>query len=90
MTKKITQERRNEIMRKLLAEGNINSVLIAEKYGVSSETIRKDLIYLEKQGIAKKGYGGAVIASELVEMSFSKKVVKNQQKGLQPALSVVP
>ena len=93
MKSKSTQERRNEIAQKLLADGNINSADLAEAYGVSTETIRKDLIYLEKTGIAKKGYGGAVVAAELVEMNFAKKAVENQQQKNQiarKAASLVP
>ena len=44
------------------------------------ETIRKDMIYLEENGIAKKGYGGAVVATELMEPSFLEKSVKHQDK----------
>ena len=39
---------------------------LAEHFGVSTETIRKDLIYLESQGIAQKSYGGAIASSELL------------------------
>jgi len=72
-----------------LTKGNINSLHIAEKYGVSSETIRKDLLYLEQQGIAKKGYGGAVIASEMRELSFARKVMEHQEQKTQIAKAAV-
>ena len=61
--KKLTQERRNEIAQKLLLDGKVSASALAEEYGVSAETIRKDMIYLEENGIAKKGYGGAVVAT---------------------------
>ena len=40
---------------------------LARKFDVSTETIRKDLIYLEEQGIARKSYGGAIASTELAE-----------------------
>ncbi len=80
MTKKLTQERRNEIAQKLLVDGKVSASQLAAEYDVSAETIRKDMIYLEENGIAKKGYGGAVVMSELVEPSFLEKSVENQEK----------
>ncbi|MFD2879482.1 DeoR family transcriptional regulator [Paenibacillus rhizoplanae] len=34
---------------------------MAQKFGVSEETIRRDLDRLDKEGIAKKNYGGAIL-----------------------------
>ena len=76
----LLQERRDYIEKKLLAEGRIRVADLAKYFNVSSETIRKDLIYLEKKGVAKKGYGGAVIASEFHEPSFVEKTSKYQQE----------
>ncbi len=67
MKKRLTAERRNEIAQLLVRDGNIKASELAKKFAVSTETIRKDLIYLENQGIAQKSYGGAVAATELVE-----------------------
>ena len=33
---------------------------IIERFGISIETVRRDLAYLEKQGVLKRVYGGAV------------------------------
>lgn len=37
----------------------INTAAVAEHFGVSIETIRRDLNQLEKQGVLRKTYGGA-------------------------------
>ena len=66
MKKRLTAERRNEIAQLLLKNGNMKASSLAEHFGVSTETIRKDLIYLESQGIAQKSYGGAIASSELL------------------------
>ena len=71
--KKLSVQRRNEIAQRLFQEGNIHISELAKLYQVSTETIRKDLIYLEKQGIAKKSYGGAVISKGMLERPFSQK-----------------
>ncbi len=53
-------ERRNEILQKLMFDGRVVVGELAEKYGVTEETIRRDLEKLEEDGYAKKTYGGAV------------------------------
>lgn len=73
MTELFTQERRNEIARQLMAEGKVSAQALARQYCVSTETIRKDLLWLEAQGIARKSYGGATAAVPQVERSFFEK-----------------
>lgn len=80
MSGHLLQERRDYIEKKLLAEGKIRVAELAEYFDVSTETIRKDLIYLQEKGIARKGYGGAVIANEFFEPSFIEKSAKNQSE----------
>lgn len=53
-------ERRNEILQKLMLDGRVVVGELAERYGVTEETIRRDLERLEDDGYAKKTYGGAV------------------------------
>ena len=53
-------ERRNQILNKLTAEGKVVVGDLAALYNVTEETIRRDLDKLEKDGLAKKTYGGAV------------------------------
>lgn len=67
MKKRLTAERRNEIAQLLVRDGNIKASELAKRFSVSTETIRKDLIHLEKKGIAQKSYGGAIATTELVE-----------------------
>lgn len=67
MKKRLTAERRNEIAQLLMRDGNIKASELAKRFEVSTETIRKDLIHLEEQGIAQKSYGGAIATTELVE-----------------------
>ncbi len=53
-------ERKNAILSKLLMEGKVLVNDLSREYGVTEETIRRDLEKLEKEGFAKKTYGGAV------------------------------
>lgn len=53
-------ERKNAILAKLSMEGKVLVSDLSREYGVTEETIRRDLEKLEKEGLAKKTYGGAV------------------------------
>lgn len=53
-------ERKNEILNKLRAEQRVLVSELAAHYGVTEETIRRDLDKLEKEGHATKTYGGAI------------------------------
>jgi len=80
MSTRFPQERREYIEKKLLVEGKIRVSELAALFDVSSETIRKDLLYLEEKGIAKKGYGGAVVANERLEPSYMEKSITHQEE----------
>lgn len=73
MAGKLIQERRNEIAQRLVQDGKVSALALAGIYGVSTETIRKDLLWLEAQGVAQKGYGGAIVASPIFEKTFFEK-----------------
>ena len=53
-------ERRNAILAKLHAEGKVIVADLSRKFDVTEETIRRDLEKLDREGLAKKTYGGAV------------------------------
>lgn len=53
-------ERKNEIKNKLKAEQRVLVSELAAHYGVTEETIRRDLDKLEREGFATKTYGGAI------------------------------
>ena len=76
----LMQERRNYIKKRLIADGSIKVSDLSSFFDVSSETIRKDLIYLEENGIAKKEYGGAVALSGAFEPSFKLKSVTHLEE----------
>lgn len=53
-------ERRNAILAKLSLEGKVVVSDLAKEFDVTEETIRRDLEKLDKDGLARKTYGGAV------------------------------
>lgn len=56
----LPEERRQAILSRLNMDGRIEVPEIAKEYNTSVETIRKDLIELEKRGLLKRVHGGAL------------------------------
>ena len=70
-------ERRKLILDKLQAEKRVVVSELSQLYNVSEETIRRDLDKLEKEGLAIKSYGGAVINEDIsIDLPFN--IRKNQ------------
>ena len=76
----LVKERRDYIKKRLIADGSIKVSELSSFFGVSSETIRKDLICLEREGVAKKEYGGAVALRDAFEPSFKIKSVTHLEE----------
>jgi DeoR family transcriptional regulator, fructose operon transcriptional repressor len=58
-------ERQQAIMQMLRAEGRIDASKVAHDLAVTNETIRKDLIVLERQGLLRRVHGGALPIGDL-------------------------
>ena len=56
----MNQKRRNEIVAMLNEQQAVTNNELMERFGISVETVRRDLAYLEKRGDLKRVYGGAV------------------------------
>jgi DeoR/GlpR family transcriptional regulator of sugar metabolism len=80
MSLHLMQERRSYIEKRLAAEGSIRVAELARLFDVSSETIRKDLIFLEEKGLAVKAYGGALALGGAAEPSFIEKSVTHLEE----------
>lgn len=65
-------ERRNAILTKLTMEGKVIVADLSQEFDVTEETIRRDLEKLDKEGLAKKTYGGAVANQNLnIDLPYS-------------------
>ncbi|OOB77771.1 MAG: DeoR family transcriptional regulator [Epulopiscium sp. Nuni2H_MBin003] len=70
----VINQRRNDIIRYLTNDSTINNDQLAKLLNTSPLTIRRDLQYLEEQGIVNRYYGGAKI------ISLEKEVCSNTNK----------
>ncbi len=56
----INQKRKNQIKKMLEEQQTVTNKELMERFGISIETVRRDLAFLEKQGVLTRVYGGAV------------------------------
>lgn len=70
---------RREIIIKLLNENKmVHTSHLMDLFQVSTETIRRDLMDLEREGLLQRTYGGAVIDNQRgLEVTFSNRETKN-------------
>ena len=57
-----TSDRRRRITAMVKEQGSVQVTTLSEMFGVSAQTIRKDLHYLADRGVATRAYGGAISA----------------------------
>ncbi|HTE60719.1 MAG TPA: DeoR/GlpR family DNA-binding transcription regulator [Solirubrobacteraceae bacterium] len=57
----LPDERRRLITEELKAHGSVSVTALGERFGVSLMTARRDLTELERQGVARRTHGGAVL-----------------------------
>lgn len=53
-------QRQEAILRALRSRGQVSAAALSEELAVTGETIRKDLIVLERQGLLRRVHGGAL------------------------------
>lgn len=72
-------ERLEKILEQINKQKKVNTDQLAEQFGISKVTIRRDIDILAQKGLIIKTYGGAVSYSSsfLHEIPYSKKIVVN-------------
>lgn len=79
-------ERRNKILEILQKESRVVVNDLSTLFDVTEETIRRDLEKLEKEGFAKKTYGGAIVSeSPNVDLPYKVRIEANVAKKQQIA-----
>jgi len=58
-------DRRNQIIDLISHQRTVTNAELMERFGISIETVRRDLEYLEQQGCLRRVYGGAVLNATL-------------------------
>ena len=61
----LARERQNRILEMVKNGGAVTTSGLVKKFGVSIETIRKDLLLMERQGLLSRVHGGAIAKNSL-------------------------
>lgn len=59
------EERRRLLLDKVLQDGRVDVSEVAAQLKVTTETVRKDLVHLERQGFVTRTHGGAIAVQRL-------------------------
>lgn len=82
----LADERYQYIMKLLRQKHAVKVAELAELFHVSSETIRRDLDHLDKEGCLKKVYGGAVLEEiDTSTLGFEERELQYQENKLEAA-----
>ena len=77
----MNQERRNQIVKLINMQGTVSNDELINRFGISIETVRRDLAFLEKNGMLERVYGGAVKKTFLTsEPSYENRALKNEKE----------
>ncbi|MGJ9382657.1 DeoR/GlpR family DNA-binding transcription regulator [Salipaludibacillus sp. CF4.18] len=72
-------ERKKVILNKLYVDRKVNVKELANEFEVSEETVRRDLEKLEKEGVAQRSYGGAMLNST-EDLPYTTRHTRNLEK----------
>jgi DeoR/GlpR family transcriptional regulator of sugar metabolism len=78
MVRMLVSERQRRIMRLLQDDGSVHVGNVAATFGVSEETVRRDLVRLEEQGLLTRTYGGAFADGPSVETSYQRRMHEHE------------
>ena len=78
----LASQRQNQIHEILKHNGSVSAAYLAEHFGVSAETIRRDLLSMERAGLLTRAHGGAVAAAQMMPYRplKSRNMEQNAQK----------
>lgn len=83
-------ERRTEIVKLIEQQQVVTVNQLIERYGVSIETIRRDLAYLEQMHLLKRVHGGAVSLHKMQQfVKLEERIHQNQEHKRETAMAVL-
>ena len=66
----LRSERKREILRQLLKDGEVRVEQLAERFETSTATIRRELTYLDDAGLLRRTHGGAIQVEPMLYEPF--------------------
>ena len=72
-----TEERRANIEASIKEKKELDVNFIKDRFGISSVTVRNDLMFLERKGVVKRLFGKAVLRDDRIPGGFDFQHVDN-------------
>lgn len=89
------EERQQQIAELVVGNGRVSVTLLAERFSITTETVRRDLAALESAGTLRRVHGGAVPAdrASTTEASVTERAIQHPDQKIriaEAALAMVP
>ncbi|HAP88289.1 MAG TPA: D-beta-D-heptose 1-phosphate adenosyltransferase, partial [Arthrobacter bacterium] len=89
------EERQQKIAELVAGTGRVSVTMLAERFRITTETVRRDLATLETTGTVRRVHGGAVAADRFstTEESINERTVQRPDQKMriaQAALALIP
>lgn len=69
--------RQEQLIAQVRERGFVTLEAMADKFGVSQQTIRRDIIYLSKLNLLQRHYGGAGLPAGIDSLSYTNRSIQN-------------
>ena len=77
----LANERKNKIHEMLKKNGAVTTNDLVKRFGVSIETVRRDLLLMEQENLLKRVHGGAIKVGEMIHLNnLDTRVEENRDK----------
>jgi DeoR family transcriptional regulator, glycerol-3-phosphate regulon repressor len=89
----MTNERQRKIVKRIETRGFATIEALAQKFDVSAQTIRRDIIRLDKTGLLQRFHGGAGLPRDSARLGYSQKkitAVAGKQRIGRAAAALIP
>jgi DeoR family fructose operon transcriptional repressor len=74
-------ERRREIVERARRDGRVEVAGLAEHFGITTETVRRDLTRLERRGLVRRVHGGALPVEQLgFELDLEERMARHRSE----------
>jgi len=78
--KKVAENRKEQILNILKEKKSVRILDLSKQLKVSRETVRKDIMEMEEEGLLKKTYGGAVLDETNIETDYERRRAENKEQ----------
>ena len=72
--------RQNQIIELVRGQGYASIEMMAGRFGVSQQTVRRDIIFLSDNNLLQRHHGGAGLPSGINRLAYSNRKIRNARE----------